>query len=114
MKRPEALRAQLEKRLGELLQRAEKIEGDLRRSRNELDRDWAEAAITLENDEVLQGLDAELAVEVRQIQAALVKIEEGMYGLCEHCNGPIAKERLEALPHATACLGCARAREARG
>lgn len=44
---------------------------------------------------------------VTQIEAALLRLDEGSYGQCEHCGGRIAFERLEALPTATACVSCA-------
>lgn len=40
--------------------------------------------------------------------AALDRIEEMTYGRCEACDGPIPKERLEALPHARTCVSCPR------
>jgi RNA polymerase-binding transcription factor DksA len=30
------------------------------------------------------------------------------FGRCEECGRPIAKGRLEVLPYARCCLGCAR------
>lgn len=44
-----------------------------------------------------------------QIEAAVRRIEQGVYGLCERCGQAIHPERLQALPYATTCLGCARA-----
>lgn len=41
------------------------------------------------------------------IEAALVRIEEGRYGLCEECQNPIPKRRLQALPHTPHCVKCA-------
>ena len=41
------------------------------------------------------------------IEAALEKIEDGVYGLCESCEGPISKTRLQAIPYAPLCIKCA-------
>ena len=38
---------------------------------------------------------------------ALKKLDEGTYGRCDDCGQDIAAERLEALPWATLCVGCA-------
>src|SRR4051812_44619245 len=38
------------------------------------------------------------------IDAALLRIENGTYGVCERCGQPIGVERLEALPWATLCI----------
>jgi RNA polymerase-binding protein DksA len=39
-----------------------------------------------------------------EIEAALARIDDGTYGLCERCGTPIRPERLEALPWATLCI----------
>jgi RNA polymerase-binding transcription factor DksA len=41
---------------------------------------------------------------MERIDKALVKIEDGTYGLCERCGKPIEKARLKALPYANLCL----------
>ncbi|MBI4583765.1 MAG: TraR/DksA C4-type zinc finger protein [Planctomycetes bacterium] len=46
-----------------------------------------------------------------QIDHALMKIEDGTYGLCEECHGEIPFDRLEALPFATLCIACKRKQE---
>ena len=47
------------------------------------------------------------------IEAALERIEDGSYGLCEECNVRIPKTRLNAIPYATLCVRCAEQRERR-
>lgn len=42
-----------------------------------------------------------------QIEAALERIEEGTYGICEECGVKIPKKRLNALPFASMCVKCA-------
>lgn len=101
-----AVRALLEHRLEVLLRRVDRISGDLRRPG---DRDWAERAIELENDDVLEGLDTGSRAEVASIRAALRRLEAGTYGLCSKCGGAIAQARLAALPAATTCVSCAAA-----
>jgi len=39
-----------------------------------------------------------------EIDAALGRMEDGTYGVCERCGKPIDVERLEALPWATLCI----------
>ena len=46
-----------------------------------------------------------------QIEAAIVRIEDGSYGRCEECGGKIPKSRLEAIPYAAQCVRCASQRE---
>ena len=44
---------------------------------------------------------------VAQIEAALLRLDDGSYGVCERCGDRIAAGRLEALPTATTCVSCA-------
>ena len=62
-------------------------------------------------EEYLHGLNAtlleneeELAGEVR---AALSRIDDGKFGVCDNCNQDIAQERLQAMPFARHCVVCA-------
>jgi DnaK suppressor protein len=41
-----------------------------------------------------------------QVEAALARFEEGIYGLCERCDDYIDPARLKALPYATLCMSC--------
>ncbi len=42
-----------------------------------------------------------------EIEAAIERVELGIYGRCENCWKPIGEERLEARPAARRCIGCA-------
>ncbi|GAA2702040.1 TraR/DksA family transcriptional regulator [Micromonospora olivasterospora] len=48
-----------------------------------------------------------------QFEHALTRLEEGTYGYCEGCSGPIPVERLEIFPSATSCVSCKQNRERR-
>ena len=48
---------------------------------------------------------------VAEIDAALKRIDDGTYGVCEACGRPIPEERLEARPWATLCIEDQRRRE---
>lgn len=37
------------------------------------------------------------------------KRSEGTYGACDHCGGDIGAARIEAMPWAITCIGCAAA-----
>ena len=75
-------------------------------------RDWEELAVEREGDEVLESLGASGDLEVRQIRAALSRIEAGTYGECARCGDDIAAERLDALPQTPLCQSCAAAKSA--
>ena len=44
---------------------------------------------------------------LEQIEAALERLEDGVYGECEECGVKIPKARLNAVPYATMCVKCA-------
>lgn len=46
-------------------------------------------------------------VALEQIEAALERIEDNVYGDCEECGAKIPKARLTAIPYATMCVKCA-------
>jgi DnaK suppressor protein len=48
--------------------------------------------------------------KIQSIRAALKRIQEGSYGLCQVCGQPIDPDRLEILPHTTLCITCAQTR----
>ncbi|GAB4536766.1 MAG: TraR/DksA family transcriptional regulator [Anaerolineae bacterium] len=41
-----------------------------------------------------------------QVEAALLRFEQGVYGVCERCGQQIDPARLKALPYATLCMAC--------
>lgn len=98
------IEATLKKRLRELTIRAESIDEDLSESG---DDDWDEQATESAGDEVLAEVGDVTRDEIAQIKRALSRIKAGKYGQCIQCGRPIAKSRLEALPHATNCVKCA-------
>ena len=44
---------------------------------------------------------------IAELEDAIQRAEQGLYGICEECGQPIPPERLEALPFATHCVSCA-------
>ncbi len=50
------------------------------------------------------GVHDKLQVTLADVQRALAKLDEGSYGTCDVCGGPIGDERLEALPWAVLCV----------
>ena len=44
---------------------------------------------------------------VVEIDSALERMDEGTYGLCVSCNGPIKLGRLQVRPQASLCIACA-------
>ena len=48
-----------------------------------------------------------------QVDRALVRLDDGSYGVCESCGNPIGKRRLMAFPRATLCMTCKQRQERR-
>ena len=69
--------------------------------------DWSEQAQERENDEVMDALGNEAVFELRKINKALDRIHEGDYGYCDGCGQEIPVQRLEVMPYADLCVGCA-------
>ncbi|MCO6186736.1 TraR/DksA family transcriptional regulator [Rhizobium sp. L1K21] len=93
----------LKARHAELDKRLHKIETDLDQTPNP---DSEERATERENDEVLEGLGVQGQTELKAIEAALKRIEDGTYGTCVRCGNEISAERLDAVPHAALCRDC--------
>jgi RNA polymerase-binding transcription factor len=52
------------------------------------------------------------ARSLAQIAAALQRIDDGEFGICLDCEGPISEKRLAAVPWAGYCLRCQKMRDA--
>jgi len=65
-------------------------------------------------DLATRSLDKEIFFELSDnerkmlsdIEAAIRKMENKTYGLCEHCKNGIEKKRIKALPSARYCITC--------
>ncbi|GAA0617208.1 hypothetical protein GCM10009547_19240 [Sporichthya brevicatena] len=44
--------------------------------------------------------------QLEETEAALKRLDEGKYGICDGCRLPIPPARLEALPAARLCVSC--------
>ncbi len=63
-----------------------------------------------ERDLAIRGMERETAL-LREMRAALERIEDGAYGLCLNCGEEIRRVRLLAVPWAALCIGCQEAVE---
>ena len=67
--------------------------------------DGTSEAISRRND---IGVGNSLLVTEEKLERALAKLDDGSYGRCDRCGGPIAPARLEAVPESSLCIDCAR------
>ncbi len=54
------------------------------------------------------ALREQAKAKVETSRRVLQKLEDGTYGICEHCGTAINPERLEIVPLASLCIKCAR------
>lgn len=74
---------------------------DAERDIERTDRVQEEAA-----EVALTALDEQGRREMAEIRAALTRMDEGTYGICEVCAEPMGTARLTAMPMARRCVPC--------
>jgi DnaK suppressor protein len=96
----------LTERLNDLLSEAEKTANGMNKTNEEAFPDPTDRA-SLETDRnfLLRIRDRERKL-ILKIKEALVKIEEGTFGICEECGEEISVDRLKARPVTTLCIAC--------
>lgn len=67
------------------------------------DADPNEVADKIEEFETNQAISSSLKEELREINDAILKIEQGNYGKCEVCQKDIEPDRLDVNPSARNC-----------
>jgi len=73
----------------------------------------ADGYVTGLSQEPWAQLSKERVLLLHLIEAALTRMQEGKYGVCDVCGNPITPRRLDALPWTQYCLRCQQARERR-
>jgi len=109
-----------------VLKKKEEILGDLqhisddtlRKSQKEASGDisgytyhMADVASDNYDREFSLGLASSERKSIYELDDALKRIEEGAFGVCDDCKGPITKIRLKAVPSARLCIKCQQKRE---
>lgn len=72
-----------------------------------LDQHAADSGNEMYEREKDLGLRADALDTLGRIEAAMLRIESGEYGVCRSCGRPIGVERLKAIPFAEECVACA-------
>lgn len=70
-----------------------------------------------ELDRIQHGQERDLAIGalnrdsrlLREVRAALIRIDARMYGICFDCKEDIGMKRLTAVPWTASCIACAQA-----
>lgn len=110
----------LEKFHSELLKLRAKTTGQLRQLETDLHKSRKDSAGDLSGyayhmadagtDAYAQELESNIASgeseTLHQIDDALMRIDDGTFGICDMCGEPINVKRLEVMPYACMCIKC--------
>ena len=61
--------------------------------------------------ELNQALLQQSREQAASLEQALSRLEQGTYGICARCGGPIHPDRLAVLPDVRLCIDCAREKQ---
>ncbi|HEY8448797.1 MAG TPA: TraR/DksA C4-type zinc finger protein [Thermomicrobiales bacterium] len=61
---------------------------------------------SLTEQERIATVRSDIEELLQKVDAALERMDEGTYGICERCHKPINEERLEAFPYVQFCIEC--------
>ncbi len=96
-----------------LLAKQEELVHDLTRNREVTDetvdeqaQDMVDRATSAYTREFAFSLSESDRKTLLLIDQALLRIEQGTYGVCVHCQGQMQEKRLEAVPWARHCIEC--------
>ncbi len=95
----------LTQQLTELLNRADCSLDDVAESNDNLS-DVLDRAAKIAERNFSHHLCSREKLLIRKIERSLQDIENGNYGLCEHCEENISVKRLKARPTARYCIEC--------
>ncbi len=95
----------------ELIGRVDRTHKDIHHKEERVSANFSEQSVEMESQQLLYALDEEGRRELRLIDRALARLEDGSYGDCVHCGKPVGEGRLNALPYAELCIECASAGE---
>lgn len=109
--RHEMLRRMLEERRAEIQQKLRAIREDMPSYQDEV-RDNEEQSVTDFAQEMEFALMEMKAQTLTRIDEALLRVDQGTYGICDECEQEIAEARLKAVPFALLCIECQSREEA--
>ena len=69
-----------------------------------VDNHLGDTASALFDRELDEGLEESARDTLVEIEAALLRIDDGTYGICEACGKPIDADLLSAIPWARLCI----------
>jgi len=106
--KPEKLKAYkdlLNQKINELLSEAGKTVSEMTNGKENYPDPNDRASLEADRNFELRIRDRERKL-ILKMQEAIKRIEDGTFGICESCGGPISEKRLMARPVTTLCIDC--------
>ena len=101
----ETYKALLTQKINELLSEAGKTVTEMTNGKENYPDPNDRASLESDRNFELRIRDRERKL-IMKMQEAIKRIEEGVFGICEVCGGPISEKRLIARPVTTLCIDC--------
>ena len=101
----EMFKGLLTQRIDDLLSEAYKTVTDMTDEKENFPDPNDRASLESDRNFELRIRDRERKL-IRKMQEAIQRIDNGTFGLCERCGGPISEKRLIARPVTTLCIEC--------
>lgn len=90
----------------EIISKIVEFDSESKEIEPEVAQDLADRADNTYTKEFLLSLSTQERKQLKLIDQALSRLEEGTYGRCEMCGEKISKKRLEAIPWTPYCVRC--------
>jgi DnaK suppressor protein len=100
-----AYKTMLTQKINELLSEAGKTVSEMTNGKETYPDPNDRASLESDRNFELRIRDRERKL-IMKMQEAIKRIEDGTFGICEVCSGPISEKRLMARPVTTLCIDC--------
>ncbi len=104
----------LEERKEQILKNIDASEKEMNSLKSTHVSDEADQATINTDTAIDEALNRKQLQEIKEIEYALFKIQNKLYGICEMCEEDIGIERLKVKPQAKYCIVCREIVEKRG
>ena len=101
----ETYKALLTQKINELLSEAGKTVSEMTNGKENYPDPNDRASLESDRNFELRIRDRERKL-IMKMQEAIKRIDDGVFGICEVCGGPISEKRLLARPVTTLCIDC--------
>jgi DnaK suppressor protein len=100
-----AYKKMLTQKINELLSEAGKTVSEMTNGKETYPDPNDRASLESDRNFELRIRDRERKL-IMKMQEAIKRIDDGTFGICEVCSGPISEKRLMARPVTTLCIDC--------